>query len=106
MSDWNQPWVLDREAYHERMAIMMEALMAEHPSPTQHQLSMVTSEASESAHKTPFAVAATAAARGDWEPAKALCRGERSRRGESAGRELMRAIQDAVREKMGESQAG
>lgn len=96
--------MLDREAYDERMAIMMEALMAEHSSPTQQQLSMVASDASESAYKTPFAVAATAAARGNWEPAKELCRGERARRGEVAGRELMRTIQEAVREKMTDRQ--
>ena len=55
--------------------------------------------ASEAAYKTPLAVVATAAIRGDWGPAKELCRGERERHGEEHAKGLMRAIQEAVNEK-------
>jgi hypothetical protein len=89
MSDWNRPFVLDDEAYKERCAIMIcesDGTMSE---------TDICGFAAEMAYKTPFSIAATAAIRGDWEPAKALCR----RQPVDYGRGLMRAIQDAVEAK-------
>jgi len=100
MSDWNQPWVLDHEAYQERLAIMLESLGSESSPPPADQISLAASEAAECAYRTPFSIVATKAARGDWEPAKELCRGERDRHGDRHARELMRAIQEAVRAKL------
>ena len=81
--------VLDREAYDERYAIMLEA--GEHDS-------VAILGASNCAHNTPFARAATALANGDLEPAKEMCRREAERHGRERGVELMRALQEAVRE--------
>lgn len=87
MSQWAQIWILDREAFNERAAIMIED--GGLPIYEAH------SAAADLSYRTPLALAATEAARGDWEPAKALCR----KQPEGYGRDLMRAIQEAVREK-------
>lgn len=84
-----RPYVLDREAYFERMAIMMESDI---------DAMEASRMATDSAYQTPLALSATAAIRGDWEPAKNLCRVERDKHGEARGRELMRSIQDAINE--------
>lgn len=101
MSQWNQPFILDEEAYQERFAIMLEALEVEQPNPEKWRVDAVRDAAVESGYRTPWAIAATAAARGDWEPAKELCRRERDRHGEEWARGAMRSIQEAVRAKVG-----
>jgi hypothetical protein len=85
----NEPYVLDREAYQERMAIMMESGIDPMES---------SRMATDDAYKTPLALAAKAAVLGDWEPADALCRVERDKHGEAHARELRRSIQDAINE--------
>jgi hypothetical protein len=90
MSDWNQPFVIDGAAYKERL----KALLREGVAHTR-----AVDVATDHAYKTPFSLAATAAIRGDWEPARTLCREKRSEHGEAKARELMRSIQAAAREK-------
>jgi hypothetical protein len=82
--------VIDGAAYKERL----EALLRE-GTPRMPAVDIATDHA----YKTPFSLAATAAIRGDWEPAKKLCREERLEHGEIKARALMRSIQAAVREK-------
>lgn len=94
----NEPIVIDREAYRERMEIMMFELQGENPSFTVNDMNHVFSIAAECGYNTLWAMAATAAARGDWTVAKELCRGERERHGDAWARDLMRSIQIAVKE--------
>lgn len=90
MSDWNQPYVIDHTFYAEKLRTLLHAGV-------EHRRAI--DAATDAAYKTPFSLAATAAIRGDWEPAKDLCRTERAQNGETTARELMRSIQAAVREK-------
>lgn len=83
--------ILDREAYEERESIMLEA--GEHDS-------VAILGASNCGHCTPFARAATSLANGDPAPAQDMCRREAERHGREWGRELMRAMQEAVRESL------
>lgn len=87
--------VIDREAYHERAAILEDAAEADGTLETMGH-GWCYQRAAAEIGKLPFSVAATAAANGDWEPAKALCRGERAKNGQQMAMELWRAIQEAV----------
>jgi hypothetical protein len=81
-------FVMEYEAYAERRAI----LEVEGAKPLD-----AARDAADYAYATRFGVAATAAARGDWEPAREWCREERARFGEELARALMRDIQTAVK---------
>lgn len=92
MSNWNQPFVMDLEAYKERLAILLEENAGE-----DHM--NIVREATQMAYETPFAKVCTAAIRGDWEPAKEMCRRERERHGKGFALNLWHVIEEAVREK-------
>lgn len=82
--------VIDREAFHERKAIMEEAGV----DPIQ-----AAQAASVEAYNTGFALAATALANGDDGPAKELCR----REARAHGREWAERLRDAIKEAVAES---
>lgn len=88
------PWVMDDEAYKERRAI----IEVECPELSVDWASRL---ASEDAYRTPLSVAMTQAARGNWEPAKELCRRARERFGEGLAMEVWREIRGKVREVAG-----
>lgn len=83
--------VIDRYAYHERKAIMEEAGV----DPIQ-----ATQAATMEGYNTGFALAATALANGDQEPAKELCRREMRIHGRQWALELWQAIKEAVAESL------
>jgi hypothetical protein len=86
---------IDKYAYHERAALLEEAAEADGIPIDSMQ---VHRQAAGMADKLPFSVAATAAANGNWEPAKDLCRAERAKRGQANAMVLWEAIQEAVAE--------
>lgn len=85
-------FITDREAYAERVAIMLEGQGPEETFATMEPYRT----AGDAAYQTRFAVVASAAANGDWEPAREWCRQERDRFGDDLARELMRDIQRTV----------
>ena len=99
---FSPPFILDRDAYMERRAIMEEALHVDRPNATLHDMQQIWHEAAESGYRTTFAQVATSAARSDWEPAKAFCRRLREQFDDGLAREVMRDIQQLVRDKLNE----
>ncbi len=83
--------VIDRDAFAERYAILAVEGMDE---------TQAMQLASLSGYNTAFSLAATAAANGDWEPAKELCRRERSVHGQDWAMELWREIERVVKEEI------
>jgi hypothetical protein len=82
-------WVIDREACEERRAIIeVEGNSGDLMSPAR--------EAADYAYKTRFGIVATAAANGDWEPARAWCAEIEKRFGSGAAIGLMRDIREAI----------
>lgn len=85
-------YITDREAFHERMAIMLE-------DGSTH-VTTVSSTATECGYQTVYGRVATAAANGDWQPAKDYCRREAHILGEEGAKDLMRQIQADIRDTM------
>jgi hypothetical protein len=81
--------ILDRDEFEERIAIQVADGV---------DLTFAIQVAGLSASMTRFSRAATALANGDLGPAKEMCRREAERHGRARGVELMRALQEAVRE--------
>lgn len=89
--------VIDREAFHERAAILEEAAIADGTVETMGH-GWCYQQASAEISRLPFSVVATAMANGDPEPAKALCRRELAKNGKELAMDLWRAIEEAVKE--------
>lgn len=81
---------MDREAYAERRAIM------EVDAPDNEPMTAAR-EAADYAYKTRFGVVATAAANGDWQPARAWCAEISKRFGADTGAAVMRDIEEAIK---------
>ena len=79
--------VIDREAFDERVAIMTADGI---------DTTWAAQQASLAAYNTPFALAATALANGDDDPARELCRREAKIHGRQWAMELRDAIREAV----------
>lgn len=87
--------VIDREAYHERYAILHEAAEAEGRLSAETLIS-ISQQANREAGALPFSLAATALANGDDKPARELCRGEARQHGQAWAEELRQALKEAV----------
>jgi hypothetical protein len=90
-----QLFIIDRETFEERLAIVLAEC-----EPAKIDYMDAFRLASQAAYSTRLSRVASAAAMGDWEPAKEWCRQERARLGEPTARELMRSIQKVVRDEM------
>jgi hypothetical protein len=85
---------MDREAYDERLAIMqVEAGEGDN-------LMHLRQVAADAAYHTRFALAATEGANGNWDAAKEWCCELRERFGDQMARDLMRDLQQAVKDEM------
>jgi hypothetical protein len=89
--------VIDREAYHERCAILLDAAEADGTLETMGHI-WCYQQAGAEISRIPFSVAATAMANGDPEPAKQLCRREQERHGRQWAVELWKEIERVVAE--------
>ena len=83
--------VIDRDAYAEKRACLLEDGVDQ---------TTAAQQAAYVGYNTPFALAATALANGDQEPAKELCRREMGKHGRDHALQLMRAIQEAVKDSL------
>lgn len=81
--------VLDRDAYHEKFACLLEDGV---------DMTIAMQWASVVGYNTPFSLVATAMLNGDAGPAKEMCRREQSVHGRAWAVELWKAIEDAVKE--------
>ena len=81
--------VIDREAFAEKRACLLEDGVDQ---------TTAAQQAAYVGYNTAFALAATALANGDQEPAKELCRREMAKFGRPWAIELWEAIQEAVAE--------
>lgn len=88
---------IDRDAFHERAAILEEAAIADGTLETMGY-SWCSQQAAAEISRLPFSVVATAMANGDPKPAKALCRGELAKNGKAMAMDLWTAIKEAVDE--------
>jgi hypothetical protein len=97
---FNPTFVIDQDAFDRMTHELTQRIKLTGRMPSYDEQNGIRVRAREYAYATEFSQICTAAARGDWEPAKERCRRERAEKGEEVARALMRSYQRAVNEKL------